>query len=65
MANNKGEKALSITSSREGFRRAGHTFGKAEVIIPVAKLSQAQIKLLNDEPLLRCMECTLPLATDN
>lgn len=54
--------ALSITSSREGFRRAGYVFGKEPVTIALADLSKAQIKQLNDEPLLSVSETEVEAA---
>lgn len=44
--------ALSITSSREGFRRAGYVFGKDARLIPVSDLKKGQIEQLKNEPLL-------------
>lgn len=42
-------KALSIVSSREGFRRAGIAFGRESTVIPLSELSKEQIKLLKEE----------------
>jgi hypothetical protein len=42
-------KALSVTSSREGFRRAGHSFGREAKVIPLTDLSKNQIGLLKGE----------------
>ncbi|MDO9053838.1 MAG: HI1506-related protein [Gallionella sp.] len=45
-------KALSIVSSREGFRRAGRAFGREATVIPVSELSRDEIKLLKNEAML-------------
>lgn len=52
-------KALKIVSSQEGFRRAGHSFGREAVTIPVSKLSKKQIDMLMDEPLLAVSETSV------
>lgn len=49
-------KALSVTSSREGFRRAGHSFGKETKVIPLADLSKNQIGQLKGEGFLAVTE---------
>ena len=49
-------KLLSITSSREGFRRAGYLFGKEATTIALSDLSKEQVRQLNDEPLLTVTE---------
>ncbi|EAU53531.1 HI1506-related protein [Mariprofundus ferrooxydans] len=51
--------ALSITSSVEGFRRAGHAFGSKETIIKLSDLSDEQIAALKAEPKLAVTETTV------
>lgn len=49
-------KALSITSSREGFRRAGYAFGKEAKVIPLADLSKNQLSQIRAEGFLAVSE---------
>jgi len=49
-------KALSIVSSREGFRRAGIAFGSKATVIPLTELSIDQLKLIKDESVLAVSE---------
>lgn len=49
-------KGLSITSSREGFRRAGYAFGKEATLIKLADLNKKQIELLKGEGYLAVSE---------
>ncbi len=44
--------ALEIASSKQGFRRAGYSFGVEPVVIPLTDLSKEQINMLENEPLL-------------
>jgi len=55
-------KALSISTSREGFRRAGYVFGKEPTIIPLEDLDRKQIALLKAEPLLAVSEVEIDAA---
>lgn len=48
--------ALSVTSSREGFRRAGYVFGKEKVTIVLSDLSKEQVRQINDDPQLTITE---------
>ena len=48
----KAEKVLVIVSSREGFRRAGHRFGKEPVTLRLADLTDEQVAMLKAEPML-------------
>lgn len=59
MATVKKFKALSITSSRDGFRRAGYAFGKEATVIKLADLSKKQIDLIKGEGFLAVSEVEL------
>ena len=52
-------KALKITSSKEGFRRAGRAFGKEPTEIALDDLTKAEIKALKKEPVLNVSECEI------
>lgn len=41
--------ALKVKSKKEGFRRAGFSFGSEEKIIPLTELSKGQIEALKGE----------------
>lgn len=58
----QGFNGLRITAAREGFRRAGRAWSKQPIEIPLAGLSDAEIKLLKDEHghMLTVEEITLP-----
>lgn len=49
-------KSLRVTSSREGFRRAGFVFGKDPVTIALSELNPGQIAQLNDDSMLNITE---------
>lgn len=48
----KKAKALSIKSSREGFRRAGRAWSKEATTVPLSELTKEQIKQIRCEPML-------------
>ena len=50
--NTVAEKVLVVVSSREGFRRAGHRFGKEPVTLRLADLTDEQVAMLKAEPML-------------
>jgi len=50
---------LKISSSKQGFRRAGFSFGKEPVEIPLSDLSKEQVNMLKNEPLLAVAEITI------
>lgn len=50
------QKALSIKSSKDGFRRAGRAWSKEETVVPLSELDKAQIKQLKEEPALTVTE---------
>jgi Mu-like prophage FluMu N-terminal domain len=50
------KKILTITASREGFRRAGHAFGREPVQLPEDDLTGEQIAMLKAEPMLTVIE---------
>lgn len=50
------KKILTITASREGFRRAGHAFGREPVELVEDELSSEQIAMLKAEPVLTVIE---------
>ena len=52
MVNVKKLKALSVVSVNEGFRRAGYSFGRKAVIIPLSELSKEQVALIKGESML-------------
>ncbi|CUH67981.1 hypothetical protein TG4357_03320 [Thalassovita gelatinovora] len=41
---------IEVVGPAAGFRRAGHTFGKDPVRIPIGDLSKAQLALIEGEP---------------
>lgn len=43
---------LAVTSIRDGFRRAGYSFGKQPTVIPVSDLSEEQMEAIANEPML-------------
>lgn len=47
---------LSISAGSDSFRRAGFTFGRKPIDIPLEKLNRAQLKLLSDERMLTIVE---------
>ncbi len=51
--------ALKISSRPVQFRRAGRLFTREAVIVPVAELSDEQIELLMEEPMLSVIEVNL------
>lgn len=48
--------ALSVVSSREGFRRAGRVWGKEESVVKLSDLSDEQIAQIMGESLLTVTE---------
>ncbi|MCP5246063.1 MAG: hypothetical protein H6937_08975 [Burkholderiales bacterium] len=54
----KTEKVLKVVSSREGFRRAGHRFGKEPVTLRLDDLTDEQIAMLKAESMLVVTETT-------
>jgi len=48
--------ALSVVSSREGFRRAGRAWGKEATVVKLSELSKEQIKQIKGEALLTVTE---------
>ena len=57
-------KALSVTSSKEGFRRAGHSFGREAKVIPLTSLSRNQIGQLKGEGFLAVTEVEIEETSD-
>lgn len=53
-------KALSVQSSREGFRRAGRAWSKEAVVVPLSELSEGQIEQLRNEAMLTVTETDIP-----
>ena len=64
MAGTKKIKALSIVSSREGFRRTGLTFGITARVIPLVLLSKDEIALLKGEAMLVVTEIEVDAADE-
>ncbi|WP_043112816.1 HI1506-related protein [Solimonas flava] len=56
------QKVLRVTAKREGFRRAGITFGSASVDLPIADLKKEQIEALKSEPMLVAVEAEAEIA---
>lgn len=52
----KTSKALSVQSSREGFRRAGRAWSREATVVPLADLTEDQIEQLRNEPALTVVE---------
>lgn len=48
--------ALSVTCSREGFRRAGISWGKEAKVVKLSELNEEQIAQISGEPLLTVEE---------
>jgi len=48
--------ALSVTSSRDGFRRAGRVWGKEESVVKLSELSDEQIAQIKGEAMLTVTE---------
>jgi len=55
----KTQPAIKVTSTKQGFRRAGFSFGKEAVVIAVTDLTKAQMKQLEDEPCLAVSTATI------
>lgn len=55
-AEGKKVKVLRVASTREGFRRAGFTFGREPKDLPLDKLSKDQIEALRNDPSLVCLD---------
>lgn len=53
------KKILTITASREGFRRAGHAFGREPVQLAEDELTGEQIAMLKAEPMLTVIESSI------
>lgn len=53
------KKILTITASREGFRRAGHAFGREPVELSEDELTGEQIAMLKVEPMLTVIESSI------
>lgn len=53
-------KGLMVISKRDGFRRAGYTFGGEAQTIAYADLTPDQVQQLKTEPLLVVTEVDLP-----
>jgi len=51
---------LEVTSTRDGFRRAGFAWSKKPTVVPCADLTQEQIDMLINEPALAVREVDLP-----
>lgn len=51
---------LRVTSEKEGFWRAGRSWSKQAIEIPLEGLTDGEIKALKDEPMLTVEEVTLP-----
>lgn len=43
---------LQVVSAREGFRRAGYTFGREPRVIPLCDLSAEQVEQITSDPAL-------------
>lgn len=54
-------KGLRIAAKSDTFRRAGLTFTREPTDVPLAVLSEAQIKALKAEPMLAVVECEIEL----
>lgn len=57
-------KALSVVSTREGFRRAGRAFGLKATIIPLTELDDDEVKLLKSEVMLVVTTVSIDVETD-
>lgn len=53
------KKILTITANREGFRRAGHAFGREPVQLAESDLTEEQIAMLKAEPMLTVIESSI------
>lgn len=56
----KTEKALSVQSSRDGFRRAGRAWGKEATVVALSELTQEQIEQIRNEEMLTVAEVEIP-----
>lgn len=56
--------ALSVVSSREGFRRGGRAWGKDEVVVKLSELTDEQIAQLKGESLLTVTEIEVDEAAE-
>lgn len=57
----KTAKALSVQSSREGFRRAGRVWGKEATVVPLSELTEVQIDQIKKESVLTVTEVEIPV----
>lgn len=55
-------KGLRIAAKRDGFRRAGHEFGREAKDIPLADLKKEQIEQIKNDPSLLCVEVDIAVA---
>jgi hypothetical protein len=49
---------LSITSKREGFRRAGRAWSEAPTVVDSKDFTKAQLAAIDAEPMLQMIETT-------
>ena len=56
----KTNKVLRVVSQREGFRRAGYTFGRTPVDVPVDELTKDERAAIENDPSLVSMEVDKP-----
>ncbi|MGB6054034.1 MAG: hypothetical protein WBG17_02215 [Burkholderiaceae bacterium] len=60
----KSIKVLRVASQREGFRRAGHVFGRVPTDIPLDQLTAAARKAIEGDPSLVAIETEVDAADD-
>jgi len=51
---------LRVVAQREGFRRAGRPWTRAETVVPVEDLTAEQVEALQAEPRLKVTEDEVP-----
>lgn len=57
-------KVLRVISTREGFRRAGFTFGREPVDIPLDTLKKAQLEAITSDPALVTLEVEIEVKAE-
>lgn len=58
-------RVIVVSAVVDGFRRAGRAFTKASQEIAKHELTPAQIKAINDEPMLSVKEATIEVEDDD
>lgn len=53
-------KALSVQSSRAGFRRAGRAWSKEAAVVPLSELTEGQIDQIRNEAMLTVTDIDIP-----